>query len=141
MRTPSPQATARCRGDRGSLMPMAVVMITFMIIAMISLVSASQAWGERRDSQAVAAAAARAAAQPGPDEIVGGRVQLDPGAASARAQTVLSASGHSGSIAVAGTTITVTATGSVNYAFAAPGFPATMTAKASADANNSVFGG
>lgn len=131
----------RGRGDDGSVMPMAVVMITFLLIAMFSLVSASQAWGERRDAQAVASAAARAAAQPGPDEIVGGRVLLDPGAASARAQMVLSASGHSGSVSVTGTTVTVTATGAVSYAFAAPGFPTAMTATATADANNNVFGG
>lgn len=131
----------RGRGDDGSVMPMAVVMITFLLIAMVSLVSASQAWGERRDAQAVASAAARAGAQPGPDEIVGGRVQLDPDAASARAQTVLGASGHSGSVSVTGTTVTVTATGTVSYAFAAPGFPTTMTATANAAANNDVFGG
>lgn len=131
----------RFQGDDGSVMPMAVILITFLIVAMFSLVSASQAWGERRDAQAVAAAAARAAAQPGSAEIVGGRVQLDPDAATARAQTVLVDSGHSGSVSVAGTRVTVTATGTVDYAFAAPGFPSTMTATASADANNSIGGG
>ena len=134
-------ASRRVRGDRGTLMPMAVVLITFLLVAFVALVSASQAWGERRDAQAVAAAAARAAAQPGPNEIVAGRVQLDPGAASARAQMVLGASGHSGSVSIAGLTVTVTATGTVNYAFGAPGFPSTMTATATADANNSVTGG
>lgn len=138
---PTTDRRDRCRGDRGSMMPMAIVLISFLLVAFMSLMSASQAWGERRDAQAVAAAAARAAAQPGPDEIVGGRVELDPGAASARAQTVLGASGHSGSVSFSGDTVTVTATGSVDYAFAAPGFPSTMTASASADATNSVFGG
>ena len=33
----------RGRGDTGSVMPMAVVIITFLLIAMFSLVSASQA--------------------------------------------------------------------------------------------------
>lgn len=131
----------RGRGDDGSVMPMAVIMVTFCILAMFSLVSASQAWGERRDAQAVAAAAARAGAQPGPAEIVDGRVQLDPTAAAARAQTVLASSGHSGSVAVSGTTVTVTATGTVDYAFSAPGFPSTMTATANADAANRVGGG
>lgn len=133
--------TQRGRGDDGSVMPMAVVMITFLIVAMFSLVSASQAWGERRDAQAVAAAAARAGAQPGPAEIVDGRIQLDPGAVIARAQTVLSASGVSGSVSVSGSRVTVTATAVVEYAFSAPGFPSTMTATANADAANGVGGG
>ena len=131
----------RCWDDRGSMMPMAVVFITFLLIAFASLMSASQAWGERRDSQAVAAAAARAAAQPGPSEIVGGRVELDPAAAAARAQSVLSASGHSGSVSILGLSVTVTATGTVDYAFTAPGMPSTMTATATADAANQIFGG
>ena len=135
------QQTRRGRGDDGSVMPMAVVIITFLLISMFALVSASQAWGERRDAQAVASAAARAAAQPGPEEVVGGRVQLDPGAAVTRAQTVLDASGHAGSVSIAGTVVIVTVTGTVHYAFSAPGFPSTMTATANADANNNVFGG
>ena len=136
-----PAAPRRGRGDAGSVMPMAVILITFLIVAMFSLVSASQAWGERRDAQATAAAAARAAAQPGPDEIVNGRIQLDPGAASARAQMVFAASGLSGSVSVNGTRVAATATGSVDYAFAAPGFPSTMTATAFANADNRAFGG
>ena len=63
----------RGRGDDGSMMPMALVIIAFLIVSFVSLVSASEAWAERRDTQAVAASAARAAAQPGVDEIVGVR--------------------------------------------------------------------
>lgn len=138
--TCGPDCSRGC-GDRGSMMPMAIVIIAFLMIAFASLISASQAWGERRDAQAVAAAAARAAAQPGPDEILGGEVVLDQGAANARAQQVLGASGHTGSAAVSGTTVVVTATGDVSYAFPATGFPSTMTATASADAANQVLGG
>jgi hypothetical protein len=131
----------RCRGDNGSMMPMALVMVAFLIVSFAALVSASEAWGERRDAQATAAAAARAAAQPGAEEIVGGRVQLDAGAAAGRAQSILSSSGHTGSVSVSGNTVTVTATGTVEYSFGGPGFQSSMTATVSADAENSVFGG
>ena len=131
----------RGRGDDGSMMPMAVVMIAFLIVSFVSLVSASEAWAERRDAQAVASAAARSAAQPGPAEIVNGVVALDPAAAEARAMAVLSAAGHSGSVSVSGGSIRVTATGTVNYTFGPPGFPGSMTATATADVVNSVLGG
>ena len=123
------------------MVPIALVLIGFLIVAFVSLVSASEAWAERRDAQAVAAAAARAGAQPGVDEVVNGAVVLDPGAAQARASTVLAAAGHSGSVTVAGGTVIVTATGSVDYTFGPPGFPSTMTATASADLDNSILGG
>ena len=132
----------RCRGDRGSMMPMALVLISFLLLAFASLLCASQAWGERREAQATAAAAARAATQPSPNEIVGGAVVLDPALASGRAQLVLSSAGISGSVSVAGQSVTVTATAPVVYAFGAPpGFPSSMTATATADATNQILGG
>ena len=137
----APVARRRGCGDGGSMMPMALVLIAFLIVAFVSLVSASEAWGERRDAQATAAAAARAAAQPGVDEIVGGQVQLDAGAAAGRAQSILSTTGHTGSVSVSANTVTVTATGMVDYSFGGPGFPSSMTATATADADNSVLGG
>jgi len=132
----------RGRGDRGSMMPMALVLISFLLIAFASLLSASQAWGERREAQATAAAAARAATQPSPNEIVGGVVALDPALASGRAQLVLSSAGIAGSVSVSGQSVTVTATAPVEYAFGAPpGFPSSMTATATADAANQILGG
>lgn len=135
------RVSRRGRGDEGSMMPMALVMISFLIIAFVSLVSASEAWAERRDAQAVASAAARAAVQPGPDEVVGGVLILDPAAAQARGQSILSASGHTGSVQVDGDSVTVVATGTVDYSFGTPGFPSSMTATVTADAANQVLGG
>lgn len=132
----------RCEGDGGSMMPMALVLIAFLIVAFVSLVSASEAWAERRDAQAVASAAARAAVQPGVDEIVGGVIVLDPNAAANRALAVLAANGHTGTAVVSGgDTVTVVATGTVEYSFGPPGFPSSMTATVTADANNSILGG
>lgn len=130
-----------CQRDRGAIMQMTVVFIAASMVGLWSLISAGQAWGARRDVQAAASAAARAAAQPGGEEIAGGEVTIDPDRARARAQAVLVASGHSGTVAVSGQTVTVVATGTINYAFAAPGFPASMTATASADARVGVLTG
>lgn len=141
MNAPAELGAHRGRGDDGSMMPMALVIIAFLIVSFVSLVSASEAWAERRDAQAVAASAARAAAQPGVDEIIGGVVTLDPDAAAARAASVLAAAGHTGGAVVSGATVTVTATGMVDYSFGPPGFPSSMTATVTADANNQVLGG
>lgn len=131
----------RARSDRGSLMPMAVIFVIALMSATSAFVSASQAWGARRDSQAAASAAARAAAAPGPTEIQRGQVSLDSATAAARAREVLNASGHSGSISVNGNVVIVSATGAVDYAFFSPGFPKTMTASATARAEVGVGGG
>lgn len=132
----------RGRGDRGSMMPMAIIFVSFLLISTGALVSASQAWGERRQAQATAAAAARAASQPSVDEIVNGVIVLDPVLAEARAQIVLSDAGFTGPVNVSADSVTVTATGTVSYAFGAPpGFPPSMTATATADVANQVLGG
>ena len=118
----TPHAPARCRGDRGSVMPMATVLVIFLMIGAWALVSASQQWNMRREVHAVAAAAARAGAQSDPDTLRAGAV-LDPAAATRRAQAILAASGYSGAVTVDGIAVTVTVTGSVAYAFPSPGFP------------------
>ena len=66
---------------------------------------------------------------------------LDPGTAAQRAQAILAASGYSGTVNVDGASVTVTVTGSVDYAFPAPGFPGTVTGTASAIARRGVTGG
>lgn len=134
------RAPERCKDDRGETMLMTVVLITFLMLAAWTLLSASQQWGARRDVQAVSAAAARAAAQVSETEVRGGSVAIDPGRATGRANAVLSASGYSGVVSVNGLTVTVTATGSVDYAFPAPGFPAQLTATSSAVAIRGVEG-
>ena len=125
--------------DRGSVMPMATILVAFLMIGGWALLSATQQWNARRDVHAVAAAAARAAAQGDQDAIRSGGL-VDPDLAGGRAQAILSASGHSGSVSIDGTTVTVTVFAVVDYAFPAPGFPATISGSASAVAVSGVAG-
>lgn len=135
-----PQAPSqRSRGDRGDTMLMTTVLISFLLVGSWALVSGSEQWGARRDAQAVASAAARAAAQVGDTEVRNG-VNIDPRLANARAAAVLSESGYSGSALVNGLTVTVRATGSVSYSFPSPGFPSSMSATASATATPGITG-
>jgi Flp pilus assembly protein TadG len=135
----TPPAPMRCHEDRGSVMPMATVLVIFLMIGAWALVSASQQWNMRREVHAVAAAAARAGAQSDPDTLRAGAV-LDPAAATRRAQAILAASGYSGAVTVDGSAVTVTVTGSVVYAFPSPGFPDQVTGTASAIARRGVTG-
>lgn len=126
--------------DRGETMLMTTVLVGFLLIASWALISASQQWGARRDVQAVASAASRAAAQVSEVELRGGSVTIDPSLASQRANAVLSASGYSGGVSVNGLTVTVTATGSVDYAFPSPGFPSSLSSSATSSAVRGVQG-
>jgi len=126
--------------DRGDVMAMTTIVVVFLMLSAWALISASQQWGARRDVQATAAAAARAAAQVGPDEIRAGVVGIDPIAAEARASVIFAASGHTGSVTVDGVTVTVTAVAPVTYAFPTPGFPASVTSRSSALASRGVRG-
>ncbi|MGB3737056.1 MAG: pilus assembly protein TadG-related protein [Ilumatobacter sp.] len=126
--------------DRGETMLMTTVLIGFLLIGSWALISGSQQWGARRDTQAVASAAARAGAQVSEAELRGGSVMIDPSLASQRANAVLSASGYAGGVSVNGLTVTVTATGSVDYAFPSPGFPSSLTSSATSSAVRGVQG-
>ena len=113
---------ARAHGDEGSVMPMAAILVAFLMLASWALVSASQQWAARRDAYAAAAAAARAGAQADPGQLRAGAVVLDVDGATARARQVLSVTGHTGTVTVAGEAVTVTVTAGVDYAFPSPGF-------------------
>jgi Flp pilus assembly protein TadG len=121
-------------------MVMTVVLITFLLLGSWTLISASQQWGARRDVQAVSSAAARAGAQVSEFEVRGGSVSIDPSRAEGRAAAVLAASGYTGSVSVNGLTVTVVATGTVDYAFPAPGFPGQLSATSTAVAVRGVEG-
>lgn len=127
--------------DRGDTMLMTTILIGFLMLASFALISASQAWGARRDVQATAQAAARAAVQVDDTEVRGGSVSINPALAAQRAAQVTASSGYSVSVTVSGTTATATVTGSVDYAFPAPGFNSSMTATATADVQRGVFSG
>ena len=126
--------------DRGEVMLMTTVLITFLVVASWALISASQQWGARRDVQAVSAAAARAAVQVSELEVRGGAITIDPGQATDRANIVLGASGYTGSVSINDLTVTVTATGTVGYVFPAPGFPTSLTATSTAVAVRGIAG-
>ena len=125
--------------DRGSVMPMATILVAFLMIGSWSLISASQQWAARRDVQGVAASAARAGAQGDQQSLRRGGV-LDPSAAVDRAQAIIAASGYSGVVSVDGGTVTVSVTAGIDYAFPSPGFPGSVDATASAIAVSGVTG-
>jgi hypothetical protein len=120
-------------------MPMATILIAFLMVGSWALVSASQQWNTRRDVHAAAAAAARAGAQADPDSLRAGMV-LDPQQAVQRAQAILSAGGYTGVVSVNDASVTVIVTAPVDYAFPSPGFPATVTGAASAAPRPGVTG-
>lgn len=127
--------------DRGDTMLMTTILVTFLMLGAFALIAASQSWGARRDVQAAAQAAARAAVQVSPDEVRGGRVEIDPYLAAQRAESVASASGYASAVSVSGLSVTVTVTGDVTYSFEAPGFPPSLTATATATVQRGIFAG
>jgi hypothetical protein len=119
-------------------MPLASILIAFLMVGAWALVSASQQWNARRDAHAVAAAAARAGAQGDPEALRAGNV-LDPDRATQRAQAILAASGYGGAVRVDGVSVTVTVSTPVDYAFPSPGFARTVTGAATAVARAGVI--
>ncbi len=129
----------RCLGEDGSVMPMATILVVFLMIGGWALISASQQWASRRDAYGVAASAARAGAQGDPNQLRRGGV-LDVSEAAARAQSVIVASGYTGTVDVTGDTVRVRITAAIDYHFPSPGFPATVTGSATAIAQPGVSG-
>lgn len=125
--------------DRGSVMPMTVILIAFLMVGTWSLVSASQQWSARREAHAAAAAAARAGAQGDPDQFRAGLV-IDPDAATGRVQAILAATGYSGTVTIDGLTVTVTVDVPVDYAFPSAGFPSSVSGSATAVVQRGVNG-
>ncbi len=111
---------------------MTTAFVALVMVGVFSLISASQAWGERRHIQGVADAAARAGAQmDGAD--ARRALTIDPAAAAARANAVAAGTGVTvTAVVVTGLEVTVNVTGAVDYAFPAPGLPTSMSASGSA---------
>ena len=123
--------------DEGSYMPMAAIVVVFLMVASFTLISATQQWNARREARSIAAAAARAGAQ-GSDT---GRGEFfDPTQATQRAQAVLGAAGAGGSVRVQGTNVTVTVTMVVGYTFPAPGLPGSVSGSSTAGTHRGVSG-
>ncbi len=125
--------------DRGSVMPMTVILIAFLMLGSWSLISASQQWSARREAHAAAAAAARAGAQGDPNQFRAGLV-IDPDAATDRAQTILAATGYTGTVTIDGLSVTVTVDVPVDYAFPSAGFPSSVSGSATAVVQRGVNG-
>ena len=100
--------------DRGETMLMTVVLITFLLLGSWTLISASQQWGARRDVQAVSSAAARAGAQVSEVEVRGGSVTIDPARRHHERRRCCQRR-DTRAVSVNGLTVTVIATGSVDY--------------------------
>ena len=125
--------------DRGSVMPMTVILIAFLMLGSWSLISASQQWSARREAHAAAAAAARAGAQGDPNQFRAGLV-IDPDAATDRAQVILAATGYTGTVTIDGLSVTVTVDVPVDYAFPSAGFPSSVSGSATAVVQRGVNG-
>ena len=125
--------------DRGSVMPMTVILIAFLMLGSWSLISASQQWSARREAHAAAAAAARAGAQGDPNQFRAGLV-IDPDAATDRAQAILAATGYTGTVTIDGLSVTVTVDVPVDYAFPSAGFPSSVSGSATAVVQRGVNG-
>lgn len=117
MSHPSP-VRARMRADtRGSLnVILALGMVTFLAIAGLAF-DGAQALASRREASDVAFAAARSGAQAAQAQTIGGEVALDTSAAVAAATATATAEGWpSVLVTVNGPTVTVSVTGTVNFA-------------------------
>jgi hypothetical protein len=123
------------RSERGAFTPAALVFITALFVLAAFVANAEAAFDTRRAVEAAAASAARAGAQASPDSLAGGS-PLDASGADARAQQILAAAGYTGSVAVDGDLVVVTATGHVHTfmpdPFGLDGKAVTMTASATA---------
>ena len=123
--------------DEGSYMPMAAIVVVFLMVASFTLISATQQWNARREARSIAAAAARAGAQ---GSVTGRGEFFDPTQATERAQAVLGAAGAGGSVRVQGTNVTVTVTMVVGYTFPAPGLPGSVSGSSTAGTHRGVSG-
>lgn len=81
----------------------------------------------------------RAGAQADSNSLRSGEV-VDPDAAVQRAESIIAASGYSGSVSVDGVDVTVTVTVGVDYAMPAPGFRSSVTGSSTATARRGITG-
>lgn len=99
-------------GERGTVTVFVVVFMLALLVVAGLVIDGGYMLAARREAANVAESAARAGAQ----ELdtgaarTSGDVRLDPVAATTRAETYLAASGHDGTVAVAGDTVRVEVT-------------------------------
>ena len=136
MITRSPRPRRRCRDDDGSVTAFIVVMIVALVLCAGLVFDGGRMVAARVTAADQAENAARVAAQQTSDSRNGDEVALDPDAAWRAGNEYLAAHGVSGSVGVAGTTVTVTVTSTTQMTMLAViGVPArTITVTRSAEA-------
>jgi Flp pilus assembly protein TadG len=120
----------RLSGARGNVSLFVVILLPALIVCAGLALDGGRQLQARRDVNAAAASAARAAIQMTAPEAAHG---LDPGLAAARAETELGRRGVRGAATVSGSTVTVTASDSVDNLVLPGGRTVTGSATARAD--------
>jgi uncharacterized membrane protein len=105
--------TRRTRGERGSVSLIVVLFIPALLLAAGLVLDGGRQLQARRDADAAASAAARAAVQLSRPEAFAR--QLDPGQAVSRGEAELARQGMSGSVTVSGEIVRVTVTTHVDF--------------------------
>lgn len=109
----SARGTRRVSGTTGNISLFVVLLLPALLFAAGLVLDGGRQIQARREAHGQAAAAARAAVQLSPDEVFGGA--LDAGRAAARARAELDRMGAGGSVSVAGNSVTVRVSASVDY--------------------------
>lgn len=121
----------RIVGERGSILPMTLVIVSGLSVVVLSFIGAQEGWAVRRDAQLAAEAAARAGAQVASDEW---RIsQSVSGAAQPQAGAVLAARGYQGTVQVTGNEVVVTVVAPIQHTFPMPWLPTQASATASVE--------
>lgn len=107
--------------DRGSMSVYTAILAPSLFFCVMLFTNAVVRWDAWLEAHDVAAAAARAAAQPAPDDFSGDQLELGP-AAEARALNVVHASGHEGTVSISGDQVVVHVTVTVDYIFPVAAF-------------------
>jgi Flp pilus assembly protein TadG len=101
------------KNERGSVSLLVVIMLPALLMAAGLVLDGGRQLQARRDANGSAAAAARAAVQLSDQEAFARR--LDPGLATARAAAELGRQQVTGSVSVAGESVTVTVRASIDF--------------------------
>ncbi|MDH3302629.1 MAG: hypothetical protein OES24_19190 [Acidimicrobiia bacterium] len=120
----------RFRAERGSILPMTLVIVAGLSVVVLSFIGAQEGWAVRRDAQLAAEAAARAGAQVGAEQWRSSQT-VSTGAAP-QAMAVLASSGYQGTIRVAGREVVVTVVAPIHHTFPMPWLPTQTSATATA---------
>ena len=117
-----------CGDERGSILPMTLVIVAGLSVVVLSFIGAQEGWAVRRDAQLTAEAAARAGAQVTPE--VWRSAQTAPPTAGPQARSVLNLQGYQGTVQVTAYEVVVTVVAPIQHTFPMPWLPTQTTATA-----------